>query len=111
MGLTVWLRHRGLDILVNTIRSQVYGVDLFTGCGIDMDAKRFIVVKSSTHYEAAYRPIADHLWPVVTPGALSLDFASLPYTKRDPDYFPRIPDPWSVKGEPTPVLFSRKVPV
>jgi microcystin degradation protein MlrC len=111
MGLTVWLRHRGVDILVNTIRSQVYGVDLFTGCGIDLETKRFIVVKSSTHYEAAYRPIADHLWPVVTPGALSLDFARLPYTRRDPDFFPRIPDPWSVKGEPEPRLFSRKVSV
>lgn len=107
MGLTVWLRHGEIDILVNTLRSQVFGTDLFTGIGIDLEAKRLIVVKSSTHFEAGYRPIADHLWPVVSPGALSLDFAHLSYTKVDPDYFPRIEDPWSRRGKPSPLIVRR----
>ena len=107
MGLTVWLRHREIDVLVNTLRSQVFGTDLFTGIGIDLDAKRLIVVKSSTHFEADYGPIADHLWPVVAPGALSLDFANLPYTKVDPDYFPKIEDPWARRGKPEPLIVGR----
>ena len=108
MGLTVWLRHRGIDILVNTLRAQVYGTDLLTGCGIDLKSKRLIVVKSSTHYEASFRPIADHLWHVTGPGALSIDFAALPYQRRAPDYFPRIDDPWAAGGPPEPMLFHRR---
>ena len=37
MGLAVWLRHKGIDILVNTIRSQPFNTDLFTGIGITLD--------------------------------------------------------------------------
>lgn len=106
MGLTVWLRHAGIDILVNSVRSQIYGTDLFTGIGIDLAAKRLIVVKSSSHYEAAFTPIADHIWRVVSPGALALDFERFPYTQRDPVYFPRVADPWAEAGRPVPIRFE-----
>jgi microcystin degradation protein MlrC len=105
MGLTIWLRHKGIDIVVNSIRQQVYGLDCFTGLGIDLMDKRLIVVKSSVHYEAAYGPIADSLWPVISPGTMNVDFGNLRYTRRDPDYFPRIDDPWAVKGKPEPQVF------
>ena len=54
-----------------------------------------------------FRPKADHLWHVASPGAVGLDFAHMPYTKRDPDYFPRIDDPWAVRGRPKVELFRR----
>ena len=100
LGLSVWLRHRGIDIVVTSVRTQVYGADLFTGMGIDLKGRRLVVAKSSGHYEADLGPIADHLWHVATPGALNLDFENFPYTRRDPGYFPRVPDPWSSHGRP-----------
>ena len=106
MGLTVWIRSAGIDVLVSTMRAQVYGLDLFTGLGVDLQAKRLIVVKSSSHFEAAYGAIADHLWRVVSPGALSLDLASTPYTRRDGDFHPRLADPWRVRGRPEPQIFA-----
>lgn len=110
MGQTVWIRHGGIDILINCIRGQVYGRDLFTGMGIVLEGRRLIVVKSSNHYVTDFAPIADHLWHVVSPGALSLDLAGVPLTKRSGDFHPRIPDPWAKNGEPKPTIFRRGAP-
>lgn len=104
MGRSVWLHSRGIDIAVCSIRTQVFERDAFTGLGITLAGKRLIVVKSSNHYQAGFRDEADHLWHVTSPGALSLDFANMPYTKRDPNYFPRAADPWSA-GVPQPNVF------
>ncbi len=110
MGLSVWLRHGGIDILVNSIRQQVYGTDAFSGCGIDLQAKRLIVVKSSTHFEAEFQPLADLLLKVVSPGALRMDFESFRYSKRDGHYHPRVADPWAGQGRPAASVHSRSRP-
>ncbi|MEA1672724.1 M81 family metallopeptidase [Nitrospirillum sp. BR 11163] len=95
MGLTVWVEAEGIDLVINSVRTQVFSPDAFTGLGIDLDAKRFIIVKSSQHFQALFAPIADRVIQVATPGALGMDFAALPYTKRDPNYFPRVADPFA----------------
>jgi microcystin degradation protein MlrC len=110
MGLSAWVRSGGIDIVVVSRRAQVYGLDLFTGLGVDLLAKRLIVVKSSRHYEAAFGPISDLLWSVVSPGALRTDFGAFPYAKRDGVYFPRVADPWAVSGRPAPQIFSKSRP-
>ena len=107
MGRSVWLHSRGIDIVVCSIRTQVYERDAFTGLGIELAGRRLIVVKSSNHYQAGFRDIADHLWHVTSPGALRLDFAQMPYTKRDPNYFPRVVDPWK-EGLPRPEILRRE---
>lgn len=106
MGRSVWLHSRGIDIAVCSVRTQVYERDAFTGLGIPLSEKRLIVVKSSNHYQAGFRADADHLWHVASPGAINLDFAHMPYTKRDPNYFPRIADPWA-GAVPRANVFSR----
>jgi microcystin degradation protein MlrC len=106
MGRSVWLHSAGIDIGVCTVRTQVYEPDAFTGLGLVLKDKRLIVVKSSNHYQAGFQPLADHLWHVGTPGAMASDFASMPYTKRDPDYYPRVADPWARRGTPVPQIFA-----
>ena len=106
MGRSVWLHSRGIEIAVCSIRTQVYERDAFTGLGIPLAKKRLVVVKSSNHYQAGFREDADHLWHVTSPGAIRLDFARMPYTKRDSNYFPRVADPWATEV-PRPLVFSR----
>lgn len=106
MGRSVWLHSGGIDIAVCSIRTQVYERDAFTGLGIPLASRRLIVVKSSNHYQAGFRAEADHLWHVTSPGALRLDFANMPYTKRALDYFPRTADP-RASGVPQPRVFRR----
>jgi microcystin degradation protein MlrC len=115
LGLCVWLHvlasdgsDAAIDVIVSSIRAQVYEPDAFTGLGLSLEDTRLIIVKSSTHYEAGFRGLADHLWHVRTPGAMTLDLAALPYTKRDGNYFPRLADPWATHGVPSARMFVRR---
>lgn len=94
MGLTIWAEAAGIDLVINSIRTQIFSPDAFTGLGIDLAGKRLVIVKSSQHFQTLFAPIADLTVQVATPGALGMDFAALPYTKRDPTYFPRVDDPF-----------------
>ncbi|WP_426701078.1 M81 family metallopeptidase [Rhodanobacter sp. Col0626] len=94
MGLSVWLECDGIDVVVNSIRTQVFAPDAFTGLGIELNDKRLIVVKSSHHFHALFAPIADRIISVATPGAIQMNFAGIDYRKRhDLNFFPREHDP------------------
>jgi microcystin degradation protein MlrC len=100
MGLSAWVEiEPGVDVVVNSIRTQGFHPDLFTGLGVGLEGKRLIVVKSSQHFETGFAPIADLLLPVATPGALQMDFAAIAYArKRDLDFHPRVADPLGLGG-------------
>ncbi len=102
LGLSAWLRAGGIDILVASVRTQIFEPDAFTGIGMTLEDKKLVVVKSSNHFQAGFTAGADHLWRASSPGALSLDIPRLPYTKRDPVFFPKVDDPWATLGEPQP---------
>jgi microcystin degradation protein MlrC len=106
LGRSAWLRARGIDILICTVRSQVFHPTAFTNIGISMEKRRLIVVKSSRHFEAGFHPLADHLFSVSYPGAIDMDFSKFPYSKRNMDYFPRIADPWRTHGVPQAAIFA-----
>ena len=94
MGLTVWIDIEGIDVVVNSKRTQVFCPDAFTGLGIDLSTKRIVVVKSSQHYQAGFGPLTETIIPVATPGAIQMNFAEIDYKKkRDRNFFPRIADP------------------
>jgi microcystin degradation protein MlrC len=95
MGLTVWLEADGLNVVVNSIRNQVFHPDAFTGLGIKLSELRYIGIKSSQHFRAGFDPVAAHTIRIATPGALNLDYASIPYIKRRSDpYYPRVYAPF-----------------
>lgn len=94
MGLSVWLDCAGIDVVVNSIRTQVFAPDAFTGLGIPLEEKRLIAVKSSHHFHAKFAPIADRIIAVATPGAIQMNFAEIDYRKRrNLNFFPRVSDP------------------
>jgi microcystin degradation protein MlrC len=43
-----------------------------------------------------FRPIADHIIQAATSGTMQMDFAVIPYSRRDTNYFPRVDDPLMV---------------
>jgi len=94
LGLTVWIEVDGIDVVVNTIRTQVYSPEVFSGLGIPVETKRLAVVKSSQHFYTRFSPIASKIILVSTPGLLDMNFAALPYIrKRDLEYYPRVSSP------------------
>jgi microcystin degradation protein MlrC len=68
-----------IRIVLNTIRTQAYGVELFTQFGLDLSRQRLIIVKSMQHFYAAFAPIAKAVVYMGSPGTASQDFKSLTY--------------------------------
>ena len=96
IGDAVWVRAEGgLDLVLNTVRTQVFHPDAFTAVGLEPEAKKMVVVKSTQHFHAGFAPIAKEILYVAAPGAIAPDFAAIPYTKLAKPYWPRVEDPWA----------------
>ena len=83
LGNAVALHSNGIDIVVNSTRTQTLGTDAFSNLGIDPTSKRILVVKSMQHFHAAFAPFASKILHVDTPGSLVSDFTQIPYRKAD----------------------------
>ena len=95
MGTAVWIEAGGIDIVLNTARTQPFHPDGFTALGIELARRRIVVVKSTQHFHAGFAPIASAIRYVATPGSIAPDFGSIPYTKRRLPYWPRVADPFA----------------
>ena len=96
MGDAVWVRAEGgLDLVLNTVRTQVFHPDAFTAVGLDPETRKIVVVKSTQHFHAGFAPIAAEILYVAAPGAIAPDFGAIPYTKLMKPYWPRVEDPWA----------------
>jgi microcystin degradation protein MlrC len=82
LGDAAVVRSQGVTIVLTTNRTQAMGTDLFTQFGVDLQAMRLIIVKSSQHFYASYSQVGRHVIYVETPGAITTDYNALPYTKR-----------------------------
>lgn len=99
LGDCVWVEAaNGLHIVLCSIRTQTYGADAFTGLGLALADKALIVVKSTQHFHAEFAPLARKVCYVTTPGAMSFDFAAIPYSLRSLDYWPRVDHPHGAAG-------------
>ena len=82
LGDVAIVRSQGVTIALTTNRTQAMGTDLFTQFGVDLQAMKLIIVKSSQHFYASYSQVGRHVIYVETPGAITTDYNALPYTKR-----------------------------
>lgn len=81
LGLAVAVRVGGIEVVLNSIRQQVFSPECFTALGIDLSRKRLVVVKSTQHFKAAFAPVAGAVLYCNAPGSLNMDLSTLPYTK------------------------------
>lgn len=61
LGDSAAIRVDGLEVVLNSNRSQAFSPDLFTNMGIDIDEKDLLIVKSTNHFHGAFAPIASHI--------------------------------------------------
>jgi len=95
LGHMAWLECDGVDIVVNDLRTQTFHPEAYTGLGIDLAGKKLVCVKSSNHFHAGFAPMAAEVIHVATPGSITPDYANIPYTKRAPNYWPKMEDPFA----------------
>lgn len=81
LGRSACLRlESGLDVVVNSVRQQVFSPHCFTEHGINPAEKSIIVVKSSQHFEAGFAGLAGKIIRCDSPGSVAADYSVLPYT-------------------------------
>lgn len=82
------VRVGGVEIVLNTRRTQAIGLELFRNLGIEPLTKKIVVVKSSNHFRAAYGPIAKEVIHVDADGPDALDCRRLLYTRVNRPIWP-----------------------
>ena len=95
VGAAAWIHVRGIDIVATTRRVQTMSPDIFAGLGLRLREKTAVVVKSTQHFFAGFSELASRVLYVATPGALSPDFAAIPYVRRIRDFWPAVADPFA----------------
>lgn len=95
LGDLAVVRAGGVDVVLATMRTQVFTPEVFGDLGLRPEARRLLVVKSSQHYRAAFAPIAAEILDVAAPGAIQPDFAALPLRRIRRPKWPFDPDPWA----------------
>jgi microcystin degradation protein MlrC len=88
LGDAAALQCDGVDIVVNTKRTQTLGADVFSNLGIEPTDRKILVVKSMQHFYAGFAPIAAQVIYVAAPGALVPDLASIPFRRVNPRLWP-----------------------
>lgn len=81
LGLAVALRIGEVEVVLNSVRQQVFSPECFRELGIPPEDKDLIVVKSSQHFRAAFDPIAVATIYCDALGLLSDDISKLPYRR------------------------------
>jgi microcystin degradation protein MlrC len=80
IGRSAAIRVGGVDVVVASVRNQVFSRHVFEGHGIDLLSKKLIVVKSTQHFYEAFAPLGKVIYCDVA-GTVTSDFATLPYTR------------------------------
>lgn len=93
LGDVAAIRTGDVEVLVNTTRTQAFDPALFTDHGIPLADKKLVVVKSAQHFHAGFAPVAKEILWLDGAGALTQDFARLPYTRVRRPLWPLDPLP------------------
>ena len=89
LGDSVWIEVGGVDVILNTVRSQVFSPDIFTNFGIDITAKSILAVKSTNHFHAAFAPVAADILYVAIDGPYPNTPETNNYTRLTRNIWPR----------------------
>jgi microcystin degradation protein MlrC len=93
LGCAAWVRCGSVDIVLISRRQQTLSPTGFSALGVPLHEAQVIGVKSSHHYYAEFSKLTDDCRMIETGAALSMDFARLPYRRRDMNFFPAMDNP------------------
>ncbi|MEX1108811.1 MAG: M81 family metallopeptidase [Dongiaceae bacterium] len=92
IGRTVVLDTGKVQILISEQRTEPFDLGVFTHCGIDPTAKKYLLIKSRQHFRAGFEPIAKHIVLVDGVGVTASDYALFPFDKVRRPIYPLDPD-------------------
>lgn len=93
LGDSVWITAGGIDVILNSVRSQVFNPDIFSNIGIVPEEKAILVVKSTNHFHDAFSKIAADILYAEVNGPYPNDPATNDYQNLTRQIWPRVEDP------------------
>jgi microcystin degradation protein MlrC len=84
LGPTACLRIDGVRIVVATHKAQMLDRNLYRVGGVEPEAMKILVNKSSVHFRADFEPIASAVLVAKAPGPMAADPADLPWRRLAP---------------------------
>ncbi|MCY4462637.1 MAG: M81 family metallopeptidase [Albidovulum sp.] len=93
LGDSVWIVVGGIDVILNTVRSQVFHPDVFSNFGIVPEEKAMLVVKSTNHFHDAFSAIASRILYVTVDGPYPSNPATNGYRNLSRNVWPLHEDP------------------
>jgi microcystin degradation protein MlrC len=92
LGITAVVRIVGteIDVILNTNRTQTFDPDIFSNLGIDFAKKDLLLVKSTNHFQAAFKPIAREVLYARVPDPYPDDPRVTDYRKLTRPVWPRV---------------------
>ncbi len=95
MGASVWVSHGDIDLVLNSIRTQVLSPEGFSQFGIDLDGRKIVAIKSIQHFHAGFAPLARQIIYSTPPGPTISDFTIPRYGARTTPYWPLTENPFA----------------
>jgi len=96
LGASVWIEVNGIDVILNTVRSQVFNPDIFSNFGINPLERSILVVKSTNHFQEAFSHIAAEIMYVAIDGPYPNDPVTNNYKNLKRAIWPRVENPHDV---------------
>ncbi|MEY8144759.1 MlrC C-terminal domain-containing protein, partial [Falsihalocynthiibacter sp. CO-5D18] len=87
------IRMGGIEVVLNSNRSQAFSPDLFTNLGIDITAKKVLVVKSTNHFHGAFANVAANIIYAAIEGPYPNDPTVTPYRHLTRAIWPIVENP------------------
>lgn len=84
MGPSACLAIGGVQVVVTSHIAQMADRNFYRMVGIEPEAQRILVNKSSVHFRADFEPIAREILVATAPGAMPLCPSALPWTRLRP---------------------------
>ena len=81
IGRTATVRSQGISVILCERRAQTLDPAAFRAGGIEPEGCRWLVVKSSVHYRAAFRTLANKMIDVECPGLSTSNLRALTYNR------------------------------
>ena len=84
IGASAWLRHRGVNIVVVSVRMQPLDQAFCRSLGIDCSKMKYISAKSAVHFRSGFERLGGPIYNIDARAIHSHNFASLAYRRRLP---------------------------
>lgn len=97
IGDVAVVKSRGVEIVLTSIRTNVYSPGFFTQHGITLSDKQVIGVKNLYKHTDIFAPLVQEQYYVATPGVCQPDFSLLEYKKLPRPIWPLDADPLPFK--------------